>query len=255
MTRHQHAARHRWRAGSLVVCALAGFLFATTSFNAKGMDLRAASVTDLDHVVRQERARADHLQARVAALNEEIGTLTARVRDAEVAKLRRQVATLRDPAGFSAVSGPGVTVELSDAPKSQIDRVGDPGGVQPDQLVVHQQDIQAVVNALWSGGAEAMTIQRQRVISTTGIKCVGNTVVLHGVPYAPPYRISAIGDPEALLASLEDSDYLDAYRTFVDAYQLGWKVSSSSTLKMPAFTGGSALSYARPLIQFPEPRD
>ena len=53
---------------------------------------------------------------------------------------------------------------------------------------MHQQDIQAVVNALWAGGAEAMTIQGQRVISTTGIKCVGNTVVLHGVPYSPPYR-------------------------------------------------------------------
>ena len=44
-----------------------------------------------------------------------------------------------------------------------------------------------MVNALWRGGAEAMTIQGQRVISTTGIKCVGNTVVLHGIPYAPPY--------------------------------------------------------------------
>ena len=55
-----------------------------------------------------------------------------------------------------------------------------------------------MVNALWSGGAEAMTIQGQRVIATTGIKCVGNTVVLHGVPYAPPYVISAIGDPEKL---------------------------------------------------------
>ena len=55
-----------------------------------------------------------------------------------------------------------------------------------------------MVNALWSGGAEAMTLQKQRVISTTGIKCVGNTVVLHGVPYAPPYEITAIGDLDAL---------------------------------------------------------
>ena len=51
-----------------------------------------------------------------------------------------------------------------------------------------------MVNALWSGGAEAMTIQGQRVISTTGIKCVGNTVLLHGVPYSPPYVITAVGD-------------------------------------------------------------
>jgi len=78
-----------------------------------------------------------------------------------------------------------------------------PAGVDDDDLVVHQQDIQGVVNALWSGGAEALTIQGQRVIATTGIKCVGNTVVLHGVPYAPPYVIEAIGDQAALESALE----------------------------------------------------
>ena len=62
----------------------------------------------------------------------------------------------------------------------------------PLDVVVHQQDIQAVVNAMWRAGAEAVTIQGQRVISTTGIKCDGNLVSLHGVPYYPPYEI--VGD-------------------------------------------------------------
>ena len=66
-------------------------------------------------------------------------------------------------AGFTPVTGPPVTVTLDDAPASIT-----ADGVDPDLLVVHQQDIQAVVNALWRGGAEAMTIQGQRVISTTG---------------------------------------------------------------------------------------
>ena len=96
------------------------------------------------------------------------------------------------------MTGPTVSVTLDDAPSSVA-----ANGVDADLLVVHQQDIQAVVNALWSGGAEAMTIQGQRVISTTGIKCVGNTVVLHGVPYAPPYVISAIGDQDRLEAALD----------------------------------------------------
>ena len=69
---------------------------------------------------------------------------------------------------------------------------------------MHQQDIQAVVNALWAGGAEAMTIQGQRVVSTTGIKCVGNVVILHGVPYSPPYRISAIGPTDDMLTVGDD---------------------------------------------------
>ena len=99
---------------------------------------------------------------------------------------------------------------LSDAPKSEVDRAAKDGDTTADQLVVHQQDIQAVVNALWSGGAEAMTLQKQRVVSTTGIKCVGNTVVLHGVPYAPPYVITAVGDVDAMQRPLDDSAYIAA---------------------------------------------
>ena len=138
---------------------------------------------------------------RVAALSRDVNALGEGVDDAQVSDAagrgRRARAALP---GFEEVHGPAVTVVLSDAPKDEIDSAVEKGEVTADQLVVHQQDIQAVVNALWAGGAEAMTLQKQRVISTTGIKCVGNTVVLHGVPYAPPYEITAIGDLDALQA-------------------------------------------------------
>lgn len=239
------AARRRWRWVSWAIYVGAGVLVVITALNSHGLDLRAASITDLDHVVRQERARVDHLQRRVAEIDAEVGELVAAVDDIEVSALSREVDALRQPAGFEAVTGPGVTVTLTDAPKHQIVAAGRPGGVQPDQLVVHQQDIQAVVNALWLGGAEAMTIQDQRVISTTAIKCVGNTVVLHGVPYAPPYRITAIGDPALLLAALEESEYLIAYRSFVDAYDLGWAVETLDRVEMAAYSGKATLQYAR----------
>ena len=134
---------------------------------------------------------------------------------------------------------------LSDAPKEEIDRAVEKGEVKADDLVVHQQDIQAVVNALWTGGAEAMTLQKQRVISTTGIKCVGNTVVLHGVPYAPPYEITAIGDVASLQLSLDASDYVAGYRTYVDAHNLGYEVSTDDDVTMPAYDGTSVLRYAK----------
>ena len=57
-----------------------------------------------------------------------------------------------------------------------------------------------MVNAMWKGGAQAVTIQGQRVVSTTGIQCIGNSVQLQGVPYSQPYVISAVGDPAALHA-------------------------------------------------------
>jgi uncharacterized protein YlxW (UPF0749 family) len=234
----------RWRLVALAVFVVAGSLFATSALAAGGLDLRASSVTDLDTVVRQERQRTDALQERVAELTKDVGTLGKDVDDAEVGDLQREAALLRATTGFERVRGPAVTVVLTDAPKAAIDRAVDEGGVTADELVVHQQDIQAVVNALWAGGAEAMTLQDQRVISTTGIKCVGNTVVLHGVPYAPPYEITAIGDVSALTESLENSEYIDGYKTYVKAHDLGYEVSLDSDVTMPAYEGSTDLRYA-----------
>ncbi|MFL6160000.1 MAG: DUF881 domain-containing protein [Marmoricola sp.] len=236
--------RGRWRPAAVAMFVFAGALFVTTSINSKGLDLRAASITDLDHVVRAEREHANDLQSRVADLNRQVSRLSRQVDNTQVETLQRQVDKIRPAAGFSAVRGPGLTVVLDDAPKSEIVAAAEPGGITEDELVVHQQDIQAVVNALWAGGAEAMTIQGRRVISTTGIKCVGNTVVLHGVTYSPPYRIAAIGDPLDLQASLDASDYVNAYLTFVDAYGLGYRVDQSESLKFPAYDGTTALKYA-----------
>ena len=103
-----------------------------------------------------------------------------------------------------------------------------------------------MVNALWSGGAEAMTIQDQRVISTTGVKCVGNTVVLHGVPYAPPYVISAIGDQERLRAALADSEPVQIYRQYVEAYGLVYRERSPAevTLRPHEGSAGPAICAA-----------
>jgi uncharacterized protein YlxW (UPF0749 family) len=243
---HRDPARGRWHAAAVAAFVVAGALFATTSLSSKGLDLRAASITDLGGVVQQERDRSDDLQARLTRLKAEVDQLSHQVDDSEVAKLQEQVDALQQPAGFAPVAGPGLTVVLDDAPKSEIDKADEDNGVSVDELVVHQQDIQAVANALWAGGAEAMTIQGQRVIATTGIKCVGNTVVLHGVPYSPPYRIAAIGDPDRMRASLDASDYIDAYLTVVDAYGLGYDVTSSVRLEFPAYEGSSTLKYARP---------
>jgi uncharacterized protein YlxW (UPF0749 family) len=164
-----------------------------------------------------------------------------------VTRLQRRVDELRGPSGLRPVSGPGVTVTLQDAPQDVLDQAAKDGEPPGDTLVVHQQDIQAVVNALWLGGAEAISIMDQRIISTTGIKCAGPTVILHNVPYSPPYRIEAVGDPTDLLSALDRSDYIDAYRTVADTYGLGYEVSASNRVDVPGYQGTLELRYARPL--------
>ncbi|HEX6249630.1 MAG TPA: DUF881 domain-containing protein [Nocardioidaceae bacterium] len=230
-----------WRLLVPAVFLVAGALFVTSAVSSDGTDLRAGRYGDLSTVVAQMTKEANDLQAERNALDAEVEELTSRLADTGVSRAQERVEELEAPAGMSAVKGPGLTVELDDASAEEIAA----SGVKPDWLVVHQQDIQAVVNAMWAGGAEAMTVQGQRVISTTGIKCVGNTVVLHGIPYSPPYVITAVGDPAAMLAEINESPYIDIYLDYVERYGLGWDVLPHGEVELPAYTGPLELDYAR----------
>ncbi len=247
--RSRLSKRASWRLLALASFAAAGTLLITSGIDAQGSDLRAGSVVDLSTLVRDQRVDTDSVQKRVADLNHEVNALSAGVGDKEVARLQTRIEKVRAPAGLAPVSGPGITVTLMDAPDDVINRAIADGTPPTEALVVHQQDIQAVVNALWLGGATAITIMDQRVISTTGIKCVGPTVILHGVPYSPPYVISAVGNPTDLKAALDHSDYIDAYRTVADQYGLGYAVAGSRRLSLPAYEGTLELRYAKPLSQ------
>lgn len=234
----QPQPRHRvgpWL--TLGVFILAGAMISASAITSRGDDLRPDRNTDLIDLVRAEARHNEQLVQRVNDLQQEVANLTRAEQPGEVLGL--EIADER--AGMVAVSGPGLTVTLDDAPATF-----EAPGVDDDLLVVHQQDIQAVVNALWTGGAEAMTIQGQRVISTTGIKCVGNTVVLHGVPYAPPYVITAIGDPVRLQAALDSSDAVQIYQQYVTAYGLGYSARPEEQVQLPAFDRSADLQHARP---------
>lgn len=242
------AARSRsvaWRLAAPVVFVVAGALFVTSAVSAGGTDLRAGRYGDLAGLVEAEADRVEELREEQARIAAEIDQLTASLGESGVGALQEQADASAGPAGLEAVRGPGVTVTLTDAPDAVIETIDENTNV--NDLVVHQQDIQAVANALWAGGAEAMTIQGQRVVATTGIRCVGNTVILHGVPYAPPYVISAIGPTASMLRSLEDSPYIGYYLQAVDTYRLGWDVQIEQTIEAPAYAGPTEMSYARPV--------
>ncbi|NLT30851.1 MAG: DUF881 domain-containing protein [Propionibacterium sp.] len=223
---------------TFAVLALAGAMIAISALTSRGDDLRPDRNTELIDLLAAESARNNQLAARVSEVQHEVDELTRSKQPGEVPGLTEA----GDRAGMVAMRGPGITVTLDDAPDSL-----EMPGVDDDLLVVHQQDIQAVVNALWSGGAEAMTIQGQRVIATTGVKCVGNTVVLHGIPYAPPYRITAIGDPVLLQAALDSSEPIRIYQQYVAAYGLGYSVKPERHVEVPPFERSTELTYARPL--------
>ena len=235
----------RWRIGTPLVVLACGTLFVVSATSSDGTDLRPGRYTDLAALVDDEADSYAELTDRVAALDAEVNALSAAVSDNRVDRLQRKVERLKDPAGLEPRSGPGVKVVLSDAPEDVINSTT--GDV--NLLLVHQQDIQAAVNALWKGGATAVTVQGQRVVSTTGIRCEGNAVQLQGVPYPQPYVIEAVGEQDALLRAIEDDTYLQRYRS--DAanpeISVGWDLEPEDLVTAPAYDGLLDLSYATPL--------
>ncbi len=106
-----------------------------------------------------------------------------------------------------------------------------------------------MVNALWAGGADAIMLQDQRVISTSAVRCVGNTLILQGRVYSPPYSITAIGDVQKLRAALDRSPEIGYYLQYVASLQLGWKVQERAKLTLPAFAGSLKLQHAAALTE------
>ncbi|MFI6424967.1 DUF881 domain-containing protein [Promicromonospora sp. NPDC050880] len=234
-----------WRSWLSVggVAVLAGLMFSASARLADGGGADTRDPQDLAQLVDAETARVAELTDRSGALDREIEALTARtgatVPTPPAGLVRREGVV----SGSEPVSGPGLTVTLDDAPSTAVG--AGPGGVepQPDDLVVHQQDLQHVINALWSGGAEAMTLQGERVTSTSAFRCSGNILLLHGKVFSPPYEVTAVGDPEKMEASLDRSEGVQTYLEYVQWVHLGWDVRHSDHLDLPAYDGGG-LQYA-----------
>lgn len=240
------ASRHRrtraaggWRLLVPVALLLAGLLGTTSAVTARGTDLRAGGAAGLADGIRAEQRRVEQRVAEVERLRADVDTLTQRLGGGEPAR----DAALDEAAGLTPARGPALTVVLDDAPR----RPGEPlpPGTTGDDVIVHQQDVQAVVNAMWAGGAEAMQLMDQRVISTSAVRCVGNVLLLQGRPYPPPYRITAIGPVAAMRAALRGSRAVQVYREYVDTVGLRYVEEVHDAVTVPAYTGTLALEQAR----------
>ncbi|MBV1853296.1 DUF881 domain-containing protein [Catellatospora tritici] len=234
--------RTGWTLGVPLIAMLAGLLFTLSATASGGFALREDRRVELSELIDKKQAEADRAKTRAEQLRNEIDTITRTQAGGDGAIIEQQGrgAGYLPAAGLSGVHGPGLTVRLNDAPKS----AQTPDAASQDDLVVHQQDVQAVVNALWAGGAEAMTIMGQRVITTTAVQCVGNTLLLDGRRYSPEFVISAIGDPAKLRAALDAAPGVQAFRAAVRDYGLGYSVSTETNIVAPPYQGSVELRHA-----------
>ncbi|MGW7280700.1 DUF881 domain-containing protein [Streptomyces sp. NPDC054844] len=244
------ARRRRFRPVRVLtaaVFALAGLIFFTSFNTAKGTNIRTdASLLKLSDLIHERSRENGEREESNAALRDEIDALAERDNGSTKAEADK-LAALKKKAGTQKLKGESISVTLDDAPPDATAKLPGYPEPEPDYLVIHQQDLQAVVNALWQGGAEGIKVMDQRLISTSAVRCVGNTLILQGRVYSPPYKIQAVGDPERLKEALAASPAVQNYMVYVNVYGLGWKVEDEGRATLPGYSGTADLHYAQPV--------
>ena len=239
-----HSGR-AWRVLVPVTALCAGLLFAASAATAQGTDLRAGRVAQLTDLVRAQQREVARREVTATALRRQVagGSAVAARSSQDVAAAQRGSAVDAAAAGLGAVAGPAVTVTLDDAPRPPD---GTPAASDnPDDLVIHQQDVQSVVNALWAGGAEAMTIMGERVVSTSAIRCVGNTLLVQGALVGPPFVITAIGDRSRMSDALAVEPGVALLRQYVDAFGVRLSTTRQERVLLPTYAGPLDLPHVR----------
>jgi uncharacterized protein YlxW (UPF0749 family) len=236
--------RSPWRFGVPLVCLLAGLLLAATHGVSGGAEIRRSDAPRLVDLVREAQLSVSRLNAERDELANRLDSVHGRSPDAALAAMLKRSAELAGGAGMDPVHGPGLAVTLQDAQRDANGRF--PRDASPDDLVVHQQDIQAVLNALWSAGAEAIQMQDQRIIATSVPRCVGNTLLLNGRTYSPPYTITAIGNAAAMQSALAAAPLVTLYKQYVVRFGLGYREEVKPDVQIVGYSEPVRMHYAEP---------
>ena len=237
---------HRFssKIAAIVAFAAAGFLLAASTLTANGSDIRVERPAQLRDLVRNEALKIDRIENDLVDIQNQIQEISNGSARTQIENAKQKIEQLSPVAGFTAMSGPGLTVVLNDAP--QVD-LSIPENERPDvnDLLIHQEDVQAVVNALWAGGAQGVSLMGKRVISTSAVKCVGNTLLLHGKVYSPPFKIQAVGDIAKLTNSLRTDPNVTVLQDYVDLYGLVYDVQRSQLIELPPYEGSLLLDNVK----------
>jgi len=238
--------RSLWRFGVPLVCLLAGLLLAATHGASGGAEIRRSDAPRLVDLVREAQQSVDRLTSQRDALVTTMDTHHGGSpgADAALAAITNRSAKLALDAGLDPMRGPGLVVTLKDAQRDAEGRF--PRDASPDDLVVHQQDIEAVLNAIWSAGAEGIQMQDQRIIGTSAPRCVGNTLLLNGRTYSPPYVITAIGDPAAMQAALAAAPLVTLYKQYVVRFGLGYSEEPRAEVRLVGHDEPVRMRFAKP---------
>lgn len=223
-----------------VVAAVLGFLLVTAASTGRAeRRAEAPRKAELIHLIEDRRSLVNDLDRAVEQLRSNVTgarASTSKV-DAQDRAVAARTAALSLAAGTTAVHGRGLVVTLGPSDRTP------PSPSEAGAYRIHDSDVQLVVNALFAAGAEAVAINDSRLVATTPIRSAGDTIIVNFRPLSPPYRIAAIG---ADRTAFDRSDIASRFRRWTKLFGLEYRVSSSSNLVTPGYTGRVAITTAQP---------
>ena len=152
----------------------------------------------------------------------------------QLTDLQSELAWLKKRAGLTQVAGPGIIVVLDDNDAAASDaKANEPFTFDPGNYIIHDKDLLYLVNDLKIGGAEAISINNQRIVTSSDIRCVGTVILVNSTRLAPPYEIKAIGNPERLTASVVEGQIYP----WLKGRDFPVKLTKSEEILLPTYRG------------------
>lgn len=229
---------------SLVVFMVLGLLLTISFYTQQKYQVSSASKKRaLIHAVRDLERERNSLKGDLETLRQNVTRYEkqAAADEGVFASFNRELENLKQAAGLTQVFGPGLEVVLGDSPEV-------PPGEIPENYIIHDYDLRLVVNSLWAGGAEAISINGQRLVATSPIRCAGNTVLVNSVRLASPYKILAIGNFDKLAGALErNREVSRLINKYAQIFLLQVGVSKKSKIEIPEYTGSLKVERAKPV--------
>ncbi|HYO42831.1 MAG TPA: DUF881 domain-containing protein [Candidatus Limnocylindrales bacterium] len=219
-----------------------GFLIAA-QLASEGPRIRYTSQerTPLVETALDLQAQQDSLKAQILDIRAEVGRLeeTGQGGAAVTQDLNRQLEAARIAAGLTAMTGPGLVIQLADSTVPP-----PPDGSDRDYLV-SGRDVRAVVEELWLAGAEAVAVNGERVTAATAVVDIGGSVLVNSAYIAAPYEVRAIG-PEDMFDRLTRSPgFVDFIRARSETFGIGVGYAVQDAVDLPAYAGAVNLRHGR----------
>lgn len=197
------------------------------------------TISDLNMAIRKEKDEVEHLKNMIELQENRLRDYQSAIEgDGSINEILIQdIELMRMKSGYYDLEGPGVMVVLRDGERELYE------GENPNNVIVHDEDVLRIINDLKIAGAEALSINGQRYLNTSEIQCTGPTITINQMTYAQPFVIKAIGNPDTLNAAIK------APGTYAweikEVFGLQVEAHVSQRIRIPKYQGDHRLQYVR----------